>query len=160
MDTTTFDLDRELTTDERRPGSPTWNAIADGQRNADGLIVCPLDGFIVPRVVETWLHWDRIVPKKQGGRYTLDNVQLVCPPCNQAKKAKPQSEAIAWLSRVAGMSMPERRRLSGRERQREYRARMSPEKREEVMARNRVKMREYYWRKKRGDGDAAPLPGF
>ena len=37
---------------------------------------------------------DHIVPVARGGRNEDDNVQLLCPPCNQSKGARPMDEFI------------------------------------------------------------------
>jgi len=33
----------------------------------------------------TWLHLDHIVPLADGGAFTADNMQLLCPDCHSAK---------------------------------------------------------------------------
>ena len=69
----------------RKHGSPYWHVLADSQRNADGLIVCPVDDRVWPTHLESELSWDRIIPGKKGGLYTMNNSQLVCPTCNTVK---------------------------------------------------------------------------
>ena len=108
MDITTLDLDARISGKRHRHGSPDWHHLADSQRNADGLIVCPLDSRVWPVHLESEMEWDHVVPLDKDGPDTLRNGQLVCPSCNGAKGNLDNDEAIEYLASVRGLSLYER----------------------------------------------------
>ena len=159
----TFDLDAPLTIRQRSEGAPEWACVANRQRNADGLIVCALCPRVWPAHLESELEWDRIVPERDGGMYTLRNGQLACPTCNRAKSGRSQDEAIAYLASVSGLSMRERKLENGRRKNAAVNA--NPDR----LAAQRNSQREYMERQRRakgvprrrwrGFGKHGPLPG-
>ena len=40
-----------------------------------------------------WFHIDHIIPKAHGGRNIIENVQLLCPPCNRRKHTSIEAKA-------------------------------------------------------------------
>ena len=79
----------------RAHGSPFWHEVADAQRVPDGRIMCPLCDRVWPREFESELEMDRIVPKREGGKYEIENCQLTCPTCNKRKGEMSQAEGRA-----------------------------------------------------------------
>ena len=56
-----------------------------------GKIACALCDDAWPEHLEHNLEIDRKIPGSEGGKYTEDNCQLVCPACNRIKGEKPNA---------------------------------------------------------------------
>lgn len=51
-----------------------------------------------PQKIQDNFHIDHKTPLSRGGRHTLSNAQLLCPPCNIKKRDKTHEEFLAILS--------------------------------------------------------------
>ena len=68
----------------------------------DGGYICGRDGFpwgcgsLVPLAA---IHVDHIIPQSKGGQTELDNLQILCAPCNVRKQDKVDKEDITRIKK-------------------------------------------------------------
>jgi 5-methylcytosine-specific restriction endonuclease McrA len=56
------------------------------------------------------LHIDHIIPRKAGGTHDLDNLQVLCKPCNLRKSSKAEGVFLAQTATppvFSGVPLPE-----------------------------------------------------
>ena len=123
-------------------GHPLWHFIAFWQRGTDGMIRCAVCYRAWPQYLEDNLTVDRIVPRKEGGKYQWNNMLLMCSTCNSVKSDRSLTWAREyWASCPDGTALD---RLRHSQRKHARAARKDPEERERMNARDRAYQRSRY----------------